>query len=92
MAKNLHIHASKLAPNLGEDTNVGTVDHTRPKEFQVGHVGVHAFKVDCLLNLCQFLGDEGRIRITMSVNCKLMSLKILRCLAIMPTYQEQELL
>jgi hypothetical protein len=67
--EDLHIHTSKLTPNLGEDTNVSTVYHTRSKELQISHIGVHAFKVDCLLNFCQFLGDESRIRVTMCVNC-----------------------
>ena len=68
-AEDLHIHTSKLTPDLSEDANMGTVDHTRPKEFPIGHVGVHSFKVDCLFNLCQFFGDESRIRVTMCVNC-----------------------
>jgi hypothetical protein len=50
--EDLHVHTSQLTPDLSEDTNVSTVNHTRPKEFQVGYVGVLAFKVNSLLYFC----------------------------------------
>jgi hypothetical protein len=58
----------QLGPDLGENTNVGTVDHIRLKELEVGYVGVGALELDDLSDLFHLLVDEGRVSITLGVN------------------------
>jgi hypothetical protein len=58
----------QLGPDLGENTNVGTIDHVRLKELEIGYVGVGAFELDDFSDLFHLLVDEGGVGITLGVN------------------------
>lgn len=66
---NSHVHAGKLTPDLGEDADMGAVDHAGSEKFPVGYISVLAFEVDGFFYFGQFFGDKGRIGITMCMNC-----------------------
>lgn len=61
------IHSSKLRPDLGKDTNVSAIDHLGLKELKVSDIGMLTLKFDGFADLSEFLGDERRGFITVSV-------------------------
>lgn len=62
------VHARQLRPNLGEETNKGTVEHLRLEQVQVGNIGVAALKLAHVLDVLQFVGDKRVVRITLAVH------------------------
>lgn len=63
-----NVHASKLGPDLAENTNVGTVDHLWAEKLEVGNIRVSSLELDDLSDLCHFLLDEWRLGIALCVN------------------------
>ena len=58
----------QLRPDLGEDTNVGTVDHVRLEELPVGNIRVGALELDDFSDFLHLLVHEGRVGIALGVN------------------------
>lgn len=58
----------QLRPDLGEDTNVGTVDHAGLEELPVGDIRVCTLELDDLSDLFHLLVHERRVGITLRVN------------------------
>ena len=62
------VHAGKLRPDLGEDTNVGAVDHVWLEQFEVRHIGVSALKLAHIFDFLEFLKDEWRFTVALGVD------------------------
>ena len=61
------VHACQLRPNLGENTNVGPVDHIWLEEFQECSVGVVAFELAHAFDVLKFLNDKRTVGVTFTV-------------------------
>ena len=62
------VHTSELRPNLAESSDHGTVNHVGLEEIQVCNVGVSALKLAHVLDILEFVRDEGMVRITLAVD------------------------
>lgn len=63
-----NIHAGKLRPDLSEETNVGTVDHARTDQLEVGDIGSFTLEVDPFLDFIVLVADNGSIWVTFAVS------------------------
>ncbi len=62
------VHPRQLRPDLGEDADVGPVDHVRLEEFQEGRVGVLAFEFAHVFDVFEFLDHEWAVRVAFAVH------------------------
>lgn len=63
-----NVHASKLRPNLGKETNMGAVEHSRLEKIKVGNVGVLTLKFAHVLDILEFVRDKWVVRIPFTVD------------------------
>ena len=63
-----NVHACQLRPDLGEDTDVGPVDHVWFEEFQERSVGVVAFEFAHCFDILELLDNEGTVRVAFAVD------------------------
>ena len=63
-----HVHACQLGPDLREDADVCPPDHVGLKELEEGDVAVSALEFAHLLNLFEFLQNEGAIGVAFAVD------------------------
>jgi len=61
------IHAGKLGPYLGEDTDVGSVDHVGFEEFEESSVGVLALKLAHIFDVSELMDDERAVGVAFTV-------------------------
>ena len=62
------VHSCQLRPDLGEDADVGPVDHVWFEEFEERSVGIVAFKVAHVFDIGEFSDDKRAVRVAFSVN------------------------
>ena len=62
------IHASKLGPDLCENTNVSAVDHLGLEELKVTDIGITAFEVDHVSDSLQLQMHERCVSITFGMD------------------------
>jgi hypothetical protein len=62
------IHASELGPDLRKNADMGTIDHVRLEQLEIGNVGVVALKLAHFLDLLQFKLDKRIVRIAFTMN------------------------
>ena len=63
-----HVHASELGPDLGEQTNVSTVDHPRLEQVKVGDIRVGYLELDHGTNLLHFVVNQWIAGVAVAVN------------------------
>jgi hypothetical protein len=62
------VHAGELRPNLSENADVGTIDHVRLEQLEIGNVSIVPFKLAHLLDFLEFELDKGIVRIAFTMN------------------------
>lgn len=62
------VHTCQLRPDLREDSDVGTVDHTGFEEIQVSDILVAAFKFTHGFDVLQFEGHKWAVWIAFAVD------------------------
>ena len=62
------VHACQLGPDLGEDADVGSVDHVRFEQLEVRDVGVVALELAHVLDILELSGNEGAVRVAFAVD------------------------
>lgn len=66
-----HVHAGELGPDLHENPDDGSVEHTRAEEFKVRGVLSFGLDFDPLPDFVEFADNEGTVRIAMAMGeCK----------------------
>lgn len=58
----------ELRPDLGEDTDVSSVDHVWLEKLQVRNIGISTLKFAHVFDLLEFLEDERRVTVAFGVN------------------------
>lgn len=62
------VHTGQLTPDLGEDTDMGTVDHVGLEELEIGDISISSFKLADIPDLLQLSLDKGRVWVTVAVD------------------------
>lgn len=77
------VHAGELGPDLHENPDDGSVEHTRTQELKVRGVVSFGFDLDPLSDFVELANDKGTVRITMTVgeskHCTSLLPAVLRC-------------
>ena len=62
------VHAGELGPDLGENADVGAVDHLGLEELEVRYVGVVALELAHVFDFLQLGEDEAVVGVAFAVN------------------------
>lgn len=62
------IHTAELGPDLGEETDDGTVEHLGLEKVEVGDVGVAALKFAHVLDILKLVRDKRVVGVALAVN------------------------
>ena len=63
-----YVHACQLGPYLGEDTDVGSINHVWFEEFEESRIGIVALEFAHVFDVLQLPVYEGAVGVSFAVD------------------------